>query len=433
MLNELLEFVASLTPGKFFALFWYFFVFELTRYILFDGAMIFAYLTGRILKRKSYLQARNLLFNQQPLVSVIAPGRNEGRYIPKLAATLRDQTYRNYELIVVDDGSDDDTDRICRRLHKQGAIDKFFRNSRRGGKASAANLALRYATGEFIVHIDADSHLREDALERILTPFYMDENIGAVGGDIRVANLGDSLCASLQGVEYMKSLSTGRTVASMLRILRIVSGAYGAFRGDVLRRIKGWDPGPGLDGDLTIKIRKLGYRVVHSPHSVCYTNVPASFRKLSVQRYRWERSLIRFRFRKHRDLLSLKSSNFRLANMLTILDNILYNFVFNLKWWVYILQILLFHNTLLPYIAAVNLILYTGSNAVQFLFACLLYGKTLRGSQLSLAVFLPLMPLYMGWYLRVVRTYAHLMELLFSVSYRDSWTPWKVSRESRDR
>jgi cellulose synthase/poly-beta-1,6-N-acetylglucosamine synthase-like glycosyltransferase len=428
MLADVLAFVASLSLAEFFFLFWYFFLFEFTRYVLLDGIMICSYLTGRLFRRKKYSFARSMLFSERPLVSIIAPGRNEGKNLHRLVATLREQTYQHFEVIIVDDGSDDNTAEICSKLQQRGAIDKFLRNSRRGGKASAANLALRYSEGRFIIHMDADSHLRRDAIEGILTPFYMNENIAAVGGDIRVANINQNICTSLQALEYMKALSTGRTVASMFGILRIISGAYGAFRGDVLRRIKGWDPGPGLDGDLTLKIRKLGYKVVHAPHSACYTNVPASFRKLSTQRYRWERSLVRFRFRKHKDLLSFRNKNFSMTNTLTVIDNILYNFIFNIKWWVYIIQILIFYKHILLFVITINLLLYTVSNTIQFFLACLLYGQTLRRSELLKMVYIPLMPPYTGWYLRLVRTYAHIMELLFSASYQDPWNPWKVSR-----
>jgi cellulose synthase/poly-beta-1,6-N-acetylglucosamine synthase-like glycosyltransferase len=431
MLNNLLEFIASRSASELLSLFWYFFLFELTRYVILDGIVIMAFLSKRLVQTRQFTTARGMLFGERPLISVISPGRNEGKHIQRLVASLQEQTYTNFELIIVDDGSDDNTYDICKRLYKQGHITRFFRNTHRGGKASAANLALRYAKGRFIVHLDADSHLKSDALERIIAPFYIDGRIGAVGGDIRVANLDASLCASLQCIEYMKALSTGRTVASTLGILRIVSGAYGAFRADLLHRLKGWDPGPGLDGDITLKIRKMGYKVVHAPDSACYTNVPTTFGKLTKQRYRWERSLIRFRFRKHKDLFSLRNKNFNIFNTLTVVDNILYNFVFNIKWWIYIGQILFFNQDVLHYVVTINIILYTMSNSIEFLMACLLYGPTLRESELQRAIYLPLMPFYTGWYLRVIRTYSHIMELFFHASYRDKWNPWKVSSVAR--
>lgn len=431
MLADLVEFITTRTPFEFLTLFWYFFVFELTRYVMLDVVLIAVYFERRYLRRENRLAARKQLFSEKPLVSVIAPGKNEGKHIPKLIASLREQTYSNLEIIIVDDGSDDDTPQICRKLHRKGLIDKFFRNDQRGGKASAANLALRYCTGRFVVHLDADSHLRSDALERILVPFYQDPKVGAVGGDIRVANLGCCLVSNIQGIEYMKSLSVGRAVNSMLDILRIISGAYGAFRTDALKRIHGWDPGPGLDGDITLRFRKLGYKVVHIPQSACYTNVPVSFTKLAKQRYRWERSLIRFRFRKHRDLLDPMNANFNVLNTLTVIDNILYNFIFNIKWWIYFIQIAFFNTDVLHYILIINYGLYTLSNFIEYAAACLLFGKTLRSRELALVFFVPLMPIYQALFLRTVRTYAHIMELFFSSSYTDPWNPWKVSKHAK--
>ena len=78
-----------------------------------------------------------------PLISIIAPGKNEGENIYKLVKSLNEQTYQKVEIIIVDDGSDDETPIIGRSLEKHGLIDKFVRNHMRGGKASAANLALR--------------------------------------------------------------------------------------------------------------------------------------------------------------------------------------------------------------------------------------------------------------------------------------------------
>lgn len=298
-LERLLEFVASLGPRELFFYFWPFFLVDLVRYTLLDLLILGAYMPGHHVRQRRLQEARSRLFRERPLVSVIAPGKNEGRHIPALTDSLDRQTYRHLEIIIVDDGSDDETPAICRQLERRGRIRRFIRNDVRGGKASAANTALRYCRGRFVVHLDADSNLRYDSIERILIPFYLHHDVGAVGGDIRVDNVTDSMATRMQGVEYIKAITTGRTVSSMLGILRIVAGAYGAFRRDVLERLGGWDVGPGLDGDITLKIRKLGLRIVHEPEAVCYTNVPDSFRKLARQRFRWDRSMVRFRMRKH--------------------------------------------------------------------------------------------------------------------------------------
>jgi cellulose synthase/poly-beta-1,6-N-acetylglucosamine synthase-like glycosyltransferase len=346
---------------------------------------------------------------------------------------LQGQTYHRLEVIVVDDGSDDDTADICRRLLRKGAIHRFFRNPIRGGKASAANLALRYARGKFVVHLDADSHLRPDSVEQILLPSYLDKQIGAVGGDVRVQNAFDNIITALQAIDYMKSISTGRVVTSSLGIMRTISGAYGAFRKDLLDRLRGWDVGPGLDGDLTLKIRKIGFKVVFEPAAICYTNVPGSVRKLARQRYRWDRSLVRFRIRKHGDLLSLTNRNFSPTNFLTAVDNIFFNCLLNFKWWFYFIQIVIFQTAHLKFVLPINYIVYTLSNLIEYFMAILLFGRSTRREELWLLFLIPLMPLYTGFFLRGVRTYAHLMELIWRTSFEDPWNPARVSRIAREQ
>lgn len=410
--------------------FWPFFLLDMVRYVLLDFLVILKYIPKRLFARKKYAWARKVLHKEKPLVSIIVPGKNEGKHIPRLAQTLARQTYKNFELIIVDDGSDDGSATICRELVSQGTVDFFIRNEVRGGKASAANTALHYASGKFIVHIDADSYMDVESIEKILLPFYLDQNIGAVGGDVRVANLEESFATRLQGIEYIKSLSTGRTVSSELGILRIISGAHGAFRRDVLDQIYGWDVGPGLDGDITLKIRKLGYKVVHEPSSICYTNVPTTFRKLARQRFRWDRSLVRFRVRKHRDVL-FPSAEFKLKNFIASAENIFFNLVLDFKWWVYLAQMITFHPDILGFIFVINYVLYFCSNVLEYLMAWLLLRSSMRRREFNLILFLPLVPIYTGVYLRIVRTFSYLMEFLHRSSYADRWNPWKVSRVAK--
>ena len=431
MIEGLFDFISGLTLLEWFLYFWPFFFFDLARYVLLDFIMIPIYLLRRRRKSRLFSIGRKRLFRERPHVSVIVPGKNEGRHLHKLAASLRHQSYVNLELIVVDDGSDDRTPEVGLRLEQEGRIDLFIRNDVRGGKASAANTAVRYARGEYIVHIDADSHLANDSIEKILIPFMIDSSVGAVGGDVRVANTDGGLATRLQGVEYMKSISTGRTVSSMLGILRIVAGAHGAFRKDILDRLSGWDVGPGLDGDLTVKIRKLGYRVVHEPYAICYTNVPLSFSKLAKQRFRWDRSLIRFRLRKHSDVFRL-DANFHLSNFISFTENVFFNVLLNVRWWIYVVQILVMAQGFIGYIALTNFLLYCSVNIAQFVVSLLLYGKTLKKRELALAPYVFLMPFYMGIFLRIVRSYSYIMESIHRISYLDHWNPWKVSSINRD-
>ncbi len=431
LIEDVLEFLAGLSTTQLIAYFWPFFLLDMTRYLFLDFIIILIYIPKRIFEHARYKQARLNLYRERPLVSVIVPGKNEGKHIPRLAESLKEQYYKNYELIIVDDGSDDDTAVICRKLEQQGKIDLFIRNEIRGGKASAANTAFNFSKGKYIVHIDADSHLKMDTIETILLPFYMDDSIGAVGGDVRVANTEKSFATRLQAIEYFKSISTGRTISSELGILRIIAGAHGAFRRDILERLHGWDVGPGLDGDITLKIRKLGFRVVHEPMAVCYTNVPETFRRVAKQRFRWDRSMIRFRVRKHRDIL-LPSAGFSLTNFIASAENIFFNLVLDVKWWFYVVQMMFVNPALLGYIFIINYVLYLLANIVEFIMACALLHSSLRAKDYALVLFLPLIPVYTGIFLRIVRTYAYLMEFVHGASYYDKWNPWKVSRVAKE-
>jgi len=425
--QDFMHFFLYLDADRILHYFWMFLIFDLPRYVLLDLLVIFIYLPLKYIHRHRDHRARQQLFKERPLVSIIVPGKNEGKHLTKLAMSLRQQTYSKLEIIIVDDGSDDDTPVVGRRLKQQGLIDYFIRNEERGGKASAANTGLIYAKGRFIVHLDADLHLNNNAIERVILPFMIDERIGMVGGDVRVRNADDSLTARVQAIEYMKGISVGRSVASMVGMLRIVSGAFGAFRADVLRdELKGWDVGPGLDGDITLKFRNLGWKIFHEPRAVCYTHVPNTLPKLARQRLRWDRSIVRFRVRKHVHILKV-SKNFRMLDFLTVFENLFSNIFLNILWWMYLFQIVFFDSEFLLRIFVINYFLYLASNIIAYIIALCLQGDTLRLKDYALVFFLPLMPFYIGFYLRVVRTYAYMSEFICKSSYNDTWNPWKVS------
>lgn len=319
--DNFLSYISNTGGDKLLRIFWYFIIFELSRYLIIDLLALIFIKLKRVFTKKQRLEARRRFLKENPLISIIAPGKNEGKNIFKLANSLGEQTYKNFELIIVDDGSDDNTAEICRDLIKNNYIDKFIRNEARGGKASGANTALRYCKGKYVVHLDADSSLDRDAIEQIIIPFYEKDNVGAVGGNILVRNYNESLATTLQSFEYNDAISVGRMVASYLGLYRIISGAFGAFRTDILNQIHGWDIGPDLDGDITVKIRKLGYNIEFEDRAICQTSVPNTFKKLAKQRLRWDKSLIRFRLRKHIDIL-LPTSNFRFSNFISFLENI---------------------------------------------------------------------------------------------------------------
>lgn len=412
----------------FFRVFWFFILFEFPRFIVMDYSMLLVYWIKGKFAEKDYQEAREDFLSVKPFISVIVPGKNEGENFERLVESLEEQTYRNFEIIIVDDGSDDHSTVIGRHLEKQGRIDKFISNTVRGGKASAANTALRYATGEFIVHLDADSSLRYDAIEEIMIPFYMDSKIGAVGGNLEVRNPDVNLSTTFQQIEYNIFIMVGRMVTSSLGILRIVSGAFGAFRKEALDKVHGWDIGPGLDGDITIKIRKLGYRVHFEPKATIFTTVPESFISLAKQRMRWSRSLVRFRLRKHNNLF-MPFETFDLRNFLTVAENIFFNFILNFFWYIYMIDIIVNFNQEILYVLVAGIMLYSTSKFLQYVVVLILSRDWKR--KLKYLAYLPGMVFYTGYYMRFIRTAAYLKELFFKDSFSDNWNPLKTSAQAK--
>lgn len=413
---------------KFVRVFWYFIVFEFTRYIIIDYIVAFIFKLTQKNRNQKFKEAKRKLFTENPFVSVIIPGKNEGKHLYKLTKSLAEQTFKNFELIIVDDGSDDNTPVIGKNLESLGLIDMFIRNEMRGGKASAANLALRYSKGKYIVHLDADCSFDCDAIEQVLIPFYLDDKIGAVGGNVKVRNYRDSLCAKLQAIEYLKTVSVGRIVTSYLGIYKIVSGAFGAFRKDVIDSVGGWDIGPGLDGDITVKIRKSGYKIYFQPKAICLTNAPSKFKVLTKQRLRWDKSIIRFRVRKHKDVY-FPTANFNWLNFFSLTENVFYNVVLDVLWWIYIIDIIVNYTSQLQFVIPMNFTLYFVMSYVQM---CSIYlFSERRKEELCLWPYVSIMSIYTGTYLRIVRTIAYYKEFFFKRSFEDPWNPYKSSIQAK--
>ncbi|NER17370.1 glycosyltransferase family 2 protein [Spongiivirga citrea] len=414
--------------SKFIRVFWYFILFEFTRYIVIDYIIAFIFGANKKKRAEKFEKARQLLRLENPFVSVIIPGKNEGKHLFKLTRSLAEQTFSNFELIIVDDGSDDDTPIIGKNLERLGLIDKFIRNEMRGGKASAANLALRYSSGKFIVHLDADCSFDYDAIENVLVPFYMSPKIAAVGGNVKVRNYKESLCSKLQAIEYLKTVSVGRIITSYLGIYKIISGAFGAFRADVIDAIGGWDIGPGLDGDITVKIRKSGYKVCFEPSAICLTNAPSKFKVLTKQRLRWDKSIIRFRVRKHKDVY-FPNANFSWSTFFALAENVFYNVVLDILWWFYIIDIIINYSSQLQFVIPMNFTLYFVMSYVQM---CSIYVfSERRKEELYLWPYVSLMSIYTGTYLRIVRTAAYYKEFFFKRSFEDTWNPYKSSAQAK--
>lgn len=404
--------------------YWFLVFVEFPRYYMLEiFIVIWRKFTYRSIRKKR-MQQKKRLYAEKPFVTILAPGKNEGRHIYNLVRSLREQTYTNCEIIIVDDGSDDDSPLICADLERAGYINRFIRTDVRGGKASAANFGLRFARGKYVVHLDADTTLDRHAIENILLPFYSGKDIRAVGGTVKVRNADETICTSLQALEYLKTIQIGRMVTNTLGILHIISGAFGAFNRETLMQVGGWDIGPGLDGDITQKFRKAGYRISFAENAVAMTNVPTSWRALFRQRQRWGKSLVRFRIRKHHDIF-MPYGNFSFLNLISNLEGIMYDFVFNFIWVVYFVLLIFEHPDKIVEIFAVGYIIRFFFNLIAFSMIMLVSERAYE--EKYLIKYVPLSTFYTGYFLRMARLMAHIKELFFFSSYKDQWNPRKTS------
>jgi len=219
-----------------------------------------------------------------PSIAVVIPAYNEAGYIGECIDSIRSARYPGpRSLIVIDDGSTDGTYEEARRHAPPEATVLRTENQ---GKHAALNLALEHTDAEYIVSVDADSHVHPDALVEMIRRFFRYDDTGAVAGNVKVANRG-SLITDLQALEYIVGINTFRRAFDLFGAVTVVPGSLGAFRRDVLDEVGGYSPDTVTeDFDLTIEILRSGYNIRAST-GIVYTEAPDTWRDLYVQRRRW--------------------------------------------------------------------------------------------------------------------------------------------------
>jgi cellulose synthase/poly-beta-1,6-N-acetylglucosamine synthase-like glycosyltransferase len=211
-------------------------------------------------------------------------------------------------------------------------------------------------------------------------------------------------------------------------VYHIISGAFGAFETKTIRDIGCWDIGPGLDGDITQKLRKSGHRVYFAEDAICLTNVPTSWKRLWKQRLRWSKSLIRFRVRKHFDIICA-NKNFSFLNFLSNMDNIVFDCIFNYVWLIYILQLVFIYTDNLLEVMIIGWMIRLVFGVVSLIVVLMVSERAKEEKRLF--YLLPIQTFYTGYFLRLARLCGHTMEIFFFSSYRDSWNPGKTSKAAR--
>lgn len=333
-----------------------------TFYVGFDAAMILFVMTLNVLYTLQVItswRVVNRYVKQRPLrdyryvgmsemsmpVSILVPGYNEEPTIVESVRSLLVTSFRQLEVIIINDGSKDRTldrlidafelvpvDRVPRSGLPTQPVKQVYLSSiddrivvidkDNGGKADALNTGLNYAQFPLVCAIDADTVLDPGAISRLVWEFQSDPDIVATGGIVRVVNgsrveggkitsirTPRSIIANIQIMEYLRAFLGGRLAWSRWGILLVVSGAFGLFRRDVMVAAGGYDVDSITeDAELIVRIRRMmteqgrSCKITFFPDPICWTEAPGDFTQLVRQRDRWQRGLGELLI-KHRSLL----------------------------------------------------------------------------------------------------------------------------------
>ncbi len=233
-------------------------------------------------KRRQRLHAG---VSYKPFVSVIVPAYNEEMVIEATIRSLLASDYDNYEIIVVDDGSRDNTSKVVRDNFADVERVRLFTEAN-SGKAEALNTGLMHAKGEVIIALDADTLFVPQTIGALAHRFY-DPSIGAIAGNAKVGNR-INIVTRWQALEYITSQNMDRRAFASLNCITVVPGAVGAWRRDLLEKAGGFSSDTlAEDQDLTLRIRRMGYKIGYEEAAIAWTEAPDRLRTLARQRFRW--------------------------------------------------------------------------------------------------------------------------------------------------
>ncbi|MCT2534890.1 glycosyltransferase [Aquibacillus koreensis] len=278
-------------------------------------------------------------------VSILVPAYNESVGINSSIRSLLSIEYPEYEIIIINDGSKDDTlekliekfkcqkiNRVIRKQIVTKQVKAVYRSTiytnlvvidkENGGKADALNAGINCSSYPYFCSLDGDSIIERSAFLKVLKPIIeSDDEVIASGGSIRIANgckiengeivetgLSKKPLVIMQVVEYLRAFLTGRVGLSHNNLLLIVSGAFGVFSKKWVVEAGGYAHTVGEDMELVVRLhrlikeKKVNKKIVYVPDPVCWTEAPESIKFLRRQRKRWHRGLFDSLW-KHRKLM----------------------------------------------------------------------------------------------------------------------------------
>ncbi|SKB87707.1 poly-beta-1,6 N-acetyl-D-glucosamine synthase [Soonwooa buanensis] len=256
-----------------------------------------------------------------PKVSIIVPAYNEEVNIVSSLRNLLNQTYPNFDIVFVDDGSKDATlEKVKDAFSSESKLKILTKIN--GGKATALNYGILQTDAEYVVCIDADTKLEQDAVKYLIARFLNakeDENIAAVAGNVKVGNRVNWL-TRWQSIEYTTSQNFDRLAYANINAITVIPGAIGAFRKSVIDEVGGYSSDTlAEDCDLTVKILKNGYTIANENKAVAITEAPESVKQFLKQRFRWTYGIMQMFWKQRQTFLNPKYKGLGLWAMPNIL------------------------------------------------------------------------------------------------------------------
>lgn len=285
----------------------------------------------KFMREQSTIHLAPLLEDLEPPVTVIVPAYNEGATITSSVRALMQLIYHEYEIIVVNDGSSDETLQVLidefslqpfpeayrKQLFTQD-VRAIYRSTKHanlrvvdkcnGGKADSINAGINASYFPLFCCVDADSILERNSLKKVVRPFIDYPETVASGGVVRILNgctvdegfvskigLSKNLLVLFQSIEYLRAFMFGRLGWTPINALLIISGAFGVFKKNIVIDAGGYKTGCiGEDMELVVRLHRtlvekgVPYKIHFVPDPVCWTEAPENISILKRQRVRWQ-------------------------------------------------------------------------------------------------------------------------------------------------
>ena len=357
--------------------------------------------------------------NLSEKITILIPAHNEEYGIKEAIESALATDYSNKEIIVIDDGSKDNTYLIAHKFAEKGLIKLIHRETASGSKATALNYGANYATGEYIICMDGDTKLDKDALKNAIVNFD-DDDVVALSGNVKIISGDDGITntvTKLQSYEYMVAIELGRRFTSFFQILLVISGAFGFFKKNFFRGVRTFDKDTLTeDFDLTLKLRKTKHKIRFVGDSIAYTYCPNNMSVWRRQRNRWAYGQFQTLL-KNKNILT--KSKFSIRDKISFLDMFVLDIFLALLFPIGLIVLGVVSVSLyleenlqvLVYPLFFTMMAFLVIELLIFLYA-IAHSKSNKTSSLKLVYLVPVMTFFYRPYLKMINLRAYIRAFL---------------------